>query len=171
MYFVIVIATTIVLPIGSAVAETLWVYQGIVDSGGWIAPPLADVALPLLGKWYVFFAGGVRLFLAGIRQSFAPAMTLSQIFGIDHKPSEHIVQELGFANLSIGLICLLSLPYPHLAPACAIAAGLFYGLAGLQHLRKRERNAQRTLAMATDLMVFVMLAANVTTFMWHWPSP
>ena len=157
MYFFIVILTTIVGPIGSALIE--------LASNGWQEPVF------YLGKWYVFWAGGVRLFLAGIRQSFAPGMTLKQIFGIDHKPSEHIVQELGFANLSMGLICLLSLPYPQLLQAGAIAAGLFYGLAGLQHLRKGQRNAQRTLAMVTDLLVFVVLAANVTTFMWHLPSP
>lgn len=156
MYFVFVIATTIVLPIASAVID--------MAMAGWEAPTF------FLAKWYAFWAGGVRLMLAGVRQSFAPGVTLKQIFEIDHPPSTHIVQELGFANLSIGLVCILSLLYPLLTPAGAISAGVFYGLAGLQHLRRGGRNAQRTLAMITDLIVFLMLAANITTFMWHMPS-
>lgn len=150
MYFIIVIATTVVLPLGSALID------GFLS--GWQGP------LWYFGKWYVFWAGGVRLMLAGLRQTFAPGFTLKQIFEIDHAPSEHVVQELGFANLSIGLLCLLSLPMTMLAPGGAIAAGLFYGLAGLQHIRKPGRNAQRTLAMITDLLVFAVLGAFSVVF-------
>jgi hypothetical protein len=166
MYYLIVIATTVVLPIGSALIEYVMALGPALSH----QPEVGANMILFLGKWYVFWAGGARLFLAGLRQTFAPAMTLRQIFEIENKPSEHIVQELGFANLSIGLICLLSLPYPQLMPAGALAAGLFYGLAGLQHLRKKARNAQRTVAMATDLVVFLVLVANVTTFMWHMPT-
>ena len=164
MYFIIVIATTIVLPIGSALAE-----YGIVYSTGDVPAPV-NTLIYCLGKWYVFWAGGVRLMLAGLRQTFAPGMTLKQIFEIDHPPSGHIVQELGFANLSISLVCLLSLLYPTLMPAGAISAGVFYGLAGLQHLRKPQRNAQRTVAMLTDLLVFLVLAGSATSLLWHLPT-
>jgi hypothetical protein len=110
----------------------------------------------------VFWAGGVRLMLAGLRQAFQPTYTLKQIFEIDHKPSEHIVQELGFANIAMGLVCLASLLKPQLMWAGAVASGLYYGLAGLKHLTGRsERNAHRTLAMWTDLLVFAVLAAGV----------
>lgn len=164
MYFFIVIATTIVLPIASALIDA----QLNIEPFTWAGRVSVDqVLLAAFGKWYVFWAGGVRLMLAGLRQSFAPGMTLRQIFEIDHPPSGHIVQELGFANISISLICLLSLLYPALMPAGAISAGVFYGLAGLQHIRKRERNPQRTLAMLTDLLVFVVLSASITSMMWH----
>lgn len=165
MYFVIVIATTIVLPIGSAVIDFMLWNSGTKAWDAWTTIPLGQIPIiSFLGKWYVFWAGGVRLMLAGLRQTFAPGFTLKQIFEIDHKPSEHIVQELGFANLSMGLLCIVTLPLPFLSPAGAIAAGLFYGLAGLQHIRKPGRNTQRTLAMVTDLLVFAVLATYVVLF-------
>lgn len=158
MYFFIVIATTVVLPIGSAVIDYL-MHGSRGDQSA------LRVTIAYLGTWYVFWAGGVRLMLAGLRQTFAPGFTLKQIFEIDHKPSEHIVQELGFANISIGLMCILTMIWPFvLAFGPAVAAGLFYGLAGLQHIRKPGRNAQRTLAMVTDLLVFAVLAAYVALF-------
>ncbi len=131
----------------------------------WISPPAYQVAVGYLGKWYLFWAGGVRLFLAGLRQTFQPGFTLRQIFEIDHKPSEHIVGELGFANLSMGLLCMLSLPALQLAMAGAIVAGLYYGLAGLKHVLSGERNANRTLAMATDILVLAVLAATVVVWL------
>ena len=150
MYFLIVIATTIVLPIGSALVDAINLYGEF--------PPLPLMLEPL-AKWYVFWAGGVRLLLAGFRQTFQPAFTLKQIFGIDHKPSEHIVQELGFANISMGITCVFSVMNYALLPAGALVGGLYYGLAGLQHIRKAGRNAERTLAMVTDLLVFAVLGA------------
>ena len=78
-----------------------------------------------LGNWYVLWAGAVRLSLADLRQNFAPGMTLTQVFGIAHKPSEQIRHGQGFANVWIGFVCLLSLPYPQLVQAGALSAGLF----------------------------------------------
>jgi hypothetical protein len=42
--------------------------------------------------------------------------------------------------------------------AAAIAGGLFYGLAGAQHLAKGDRNAKENIAMISDLFIFVVLA-------------
>jgi hypothetical protein len=151
MYFIIVILTTIILPIGSAITHKF------VDP---LANPLFIAAL-----WYVFWAGGVRLLLAGLRQTFQPGFTLTKIFEIDHKPSEHIVQELGFANLAISVICLVTplKQFQFFVPAAATVAGIFYGLAGVKHVFSGHRNAQRTLAMVTDLIVFAVLATYVGT--------
>ena len=156
MYFVIVIATTIVLPIASALIEM----SGLNLAG--MHMPLYSILIVYLGKWYVFWAGGVRLMLAGLRQTFQPGFTLKKIFEIDHKPSEHIVQELGFANISMALLCLSTLLLPQLMTlAGAIVSGLYYGLAGLKHITSGGRNAERRLAMATDLLVFAVLATFV----------
>ena len=160
MYFVIVIATTIVLPIASALID-------IQANLGWDMAATSSTALLIeyLGKWYAFWAGGVRLMLAALRQILMPEMTLKNIFEIDHPPSGHIVQELGFANFAIAVLCLASLPLYRLLPGAMLVASLFYGLAGFQHLRKTGRNAERTLAMLTDLLVFAVLAvAFVFTF-------
>ncbi len=148
MYFVVVVALTILLPIAAAVAEAYYVL------------PAAGVFM-LLGKWTAFFATGVRLLIAGLRQAFQPRFTLKQIFEIENEPSEQIVQELGFANLAMGVLGVLALLHPMLTFAAALVGALFYGLAGLKHLAKRERNAERTTAMVTDLWVFAALALYV----------
>lgn len=150
MYYVIVIATTLVLPIGATLIESFALHG-------------ATGLIPLLGKWYVFFAVGARLFLAGLRQTFTPGFTLKEIFEIDAPEADHIVQELGFANLSMGALGLLALLDPVLAWAGALAGGLYYGLAGLKHVARGKRNAMRTTAMLTDILVFVVLAAFVVT--------
>jgi hypothetical protein len=162
MYYVIVIATTLVLPIGAAVADLLLSTKGALGAGGDVLPPLGLLLTGYLGKWYVFFAVGVRLFLTGLRQTFTPGFTLKEIFEIDHKPSEHIVQELGFANLSMGMLGLLALLDPMLTLAGAVTGGLYYGLAGFKHISKGNRNTMRTMAMITDILVFCVLAAYVT---------
>ena len=142
MYFLIVIATTIVLPIGSAMVETWLYFQELFNQQVWIVPGLPEVAITFLGKWYVFWAGGVRLFLAGLRQTIRPGQTLTDIFEIDHPPAGQIVRELGFANLSTGLLCMLSLLIPILSPAGAITAGVFYGLAGIAHATSRKTHEE-----------------------------
>ena len=167
MYFFIVIATTIVLPIGSALIELWLSLQPLVDQQISVYPDFSGVVITLLGKWYVFWAGGVRLFLAGLRQTIRPGQTLTDIFEIDHPPAGQIVRELGFANLSTGLLCMLSLLIPILSPAGAITAGVFYGLAGIAHATSgKAHNAERTLAMLTDLLVAAVLLAYVLAWLW-----
>lgn len=147
MYFITVIALTLVLPIGA----TIWDVQNYPD---------ANVVL-MFGKWTAFFAAGLRLFIAGLRQALQPQFTLKQIFEIDDDAAQPIVQELGFANLAMGAMGLFALLHPLLTFAAALMGGLFYGLAGVKHVLAKHRNADRTLAMGTDIWVFVVLAAYV----------
>jgi hypothetical protein len=150
MYFIIVIGLTLVLPIGATAAELI------------TAHPAAFLPI-VLGKWMVFFACGVRLFLAGLRQTFTPKFTLKEIFEIDSDEPLQIVQELGFANLSMGLLGLLALIHPVLTFSGAVTGGLYYGLAGVKHINTPGRNAKRGLAMVTDFIVF----AACLVYVWY----
>jgi hypothetical protein len=150
MYFIIVIGLTIVLPILTAVTEFFSLHFD--------AP-----FLTLLGEAYVFFAGGARLLLAGLRQVAQPGFTLKEIFQIENREAEHIVQELGFANIAIGALCLASFWVGGLSAAGAIVAGLYYGFAGLRHIFSKGRNAKQNLAMCTDILVFLVLAAYIAS--------
>jgi hypothetical protein len=94
----------------------------------------------LIGKWFAFWAVGVRLILAGLRQVVNPNFTAETIFGVKEKGALSIVRNAW------------------IAPA-ALAGGLFYGLAGVKHLVRRERNATETIAMASDLFAAIVLAA------------
>jgi len=145
MYLAVVVLLMGVLPLGSILVEAL-VSHG--DAG----------IVFLIGKWFVFWSVGVRLLLAGVRQIVNPAFTAETIFGLKGTGALTIVRELGFGNVSIGLVGALSLLNRGWVVPAALVGGLFYGLAGLEHLRKGDRNATENIAMVSDLFIFVVLA-------------
>jgi len=154
MYLAIVVLLMGVLPIASILFEWVVAHNG--------ADPLS-----LIGKWFVFWAVGVRLILAGLRQIANPSFTADTIFGVKDKAALTIVQELGFANLSIGLIGLLSLIQSGWTVPAAIAGGLFYGLAGIKHLIRGDRNSTETIAMISDLFIFLVLAGYLAALVFR----
>lgn len=127
--------------------------------------PLAEILLnkekifsfELLGKWFIFSAVGLRLFAAGIKQTTNPAFTAKEIFHINSQESLPIVRELGFANLCFGITGIISLFMPQWRIVSAFASGLYYGIAGLQHLLKKSAGANEKFALVTDILIFIFL--------------
>ena len=150
MYLAIVVLLMGVFPAASVVAEAAFQHGG------------ADLTV-LIGKWFVFWSVGVRLILAGLRQIMNPAFTAQTIFGIHDQSAFAIVRELGFGNLSIGLLGACALFNRGWITPAALAGGLFYGLAGVEHLLKGDRNANETIAMVSDLLIFLVLAFYLAT--------
>jgi hypothetical protein len=146
MYVLTVILLMLVLPAGSIYLEHL---HG--------AAPL----MLLVGKWFVFWSAGVRLFLAGLRQFFQPRFTSEQIFGIKSDDALPLVRELGIANFATGVVGLASLLQPGFVLPVAIASGIFYGIAGIRHTATSHRTGNETIAMISDLFIFLVLAAYV----------
>ena len=152
MYFLSVLLLMLVLPAGS-----VWVEHSHFHS---VAPLML-----LVGKWFVFWCAGVRLALAGLRQFFQPRFTSEQIFGIASDDALPIVRELGVANFATGVVGIASLAKPGFVLPVAIAAAIFYGIAGFRHLGDRDRNRNQTIAMASDLFAFVVFAAYAGTML------
>jgi hypothetical protein len=144
-YVTSVLALTVVFPAVSALLESLAVHH--------VFSPAT------LAKWFIFWAVGVRLFLAGLRQIFTPAFTAKEIFHIHHEPAHAIVRELGFANLCFGLVGLVSLWLPGWRIVSASASGLYYGLAGVAHAIKKPVSPNETFALISDAFIFLALAA------------
>jgi len=111
----------------------------------------------LFGKWFIFSAVGLRLLIAGIRQTTNPAFTAKEIFHIDSTESFPILRELGFANICFGLIGIVSLFIPHWRVVSAFGSGLYYGIAGLQHFFKKSAGTNETFALITDILIFILL--------------
>jgi hypothetical protein len=109
---------------------------------------------PLIGKWFVFWGVGVRLFVAGIRQVAKPEFTAREIFHMSGVEGLVIIKELGFANISIGLAGIVSLFKPEWTELAGIAGGLFFGLAGVLHVIKRPDSFNEWVAMISDLFFF-----------------
>jgi hypothetical protein len=149
MYLVMVIGLTVVLPVVSVIVE-------FAVAGG-----SADV-LAIAGKWFLFWGVGVRLFVAGISQTFRPEFTVKNILGnADAKGAGQVVKELGFANLGMGLVGLIAPWVPGWTVPGAIAPALFLGLAGIVHILKPRKNGKEWVATVTDLIVAVVLAVFV----------
>jgi hypothetical protein len=110
-------------------------------------------------RWFVFWGVGVRLVTAAGRQMAKPEFTAGQIFGISDPRASSLVLEIGFGNLAIGLIALLSPWLRDWAVPAAVAGALFFGLAGIQHIRNGHMNSRERLAMWSDLFMAIMLAA------------
>jgi hypothetical protein len=144
MYFISVILLLLIFPAGSVAIDLLW-------GGG------AD-KMVLIGKWFVFWAVGVRLFLAWLRQVARPQFTAEDIFEIKDKASFAIVREVGFGNLAIGALGLFSLGQSVWIIPPAIVGGLYYGLAGIGHAMRGSLNFSGWVALASDLFIFALLA-------------
>jgi hypothetical protein len=114
--------------------------------------------IDLIGKWFIFWAIGVRLFTAGLRQTIKPALTSEGILGIKGKEAWQLVRELGFANTSIGLVGIISLWNTQWRTAGALAGAIFLLLASTEHLLKNNRSFEENLAMYSDLFIGLLMA-------------
>ncbi|GAA0638948.1 DUF6790 family protein [Brevundimonas lenta] len=144
MYLIVVIGLTFVLPAASVLIE-------------WLLPGHAGLIF-LIGKWFVFWAVGVRLLTAGVRQMAQPEFTARTIFEIRDPDASKIVSELGAANVAIGSIGVASLYFEAWVLPAAVCGFIFYTLVGVRHLRNRQRKPDENLATYSDLWVAVVLA-------------
>ena len=145
MYFAMIILLMVLFPLASIAADYS---QGGAGS---------DVAFMTV-KWFLFWAVGARLLLAGLRQIFSPAFTAQEIFKINDSAAFLVVRELGYWNAIIGGLSLLSLWRPDWIVPLAIAGCLYFGLAGATHIFEHERGAKENAAMVSDLWVAAVLA-------------
>jgi hypothetical protein len=149
MYIVIVIALMLALPLISIVAQIF-----LSDDGALLgASDLAVVA-----KWYVFWAVGMRLSLAGLRQIIQPRYTAETILGFKGAEALFFVRELGFANVAMGSVAIASLIAPSWVTPAAMLGAIYYGLAGIIHCFHKGRNKLENLALVSDLFAAFVLA-------------
>ena len=111
------------------------------------------------GKWFVFWAIGVRLCSAGIRQAIKPAFTAKTIFHMEGEDVFVVIRELGFANICLGSIGLGSLFVAGWRIPAAVAGGLFFGIAALQHIIKRPAGVNELVALVSDAFITLVVLA------------
>jgi len=150
-YIIGVSALTFLVPLAGAAIEAA-------------VHPGRSFSFELVGKWFIFSAVGLRLFAAGIKQIKDPRFTARQIFQIEAVEVLPVVRELGFANLCFGLVGIASLCLPQWRVVSAFASGLYYGIAGLQHLIKKPAGVNELFALVTDLLIFAVLLAYFIVF-------
>jgi hypothetical protein len=144
MYFAIVVALMLVLPLTSIEIQVLSEGPGVLTAA-------------LAAKWFVFWMVGVRLLLAGLRQIVQPRYTAEQILGVKDPDATLIVRELGIANTAIGSVGAASLFFRDWEFPIALAGTIFYALAGINHLTDKHRNRLQSFAMISDLFAAAIL--------------
>jgi hypothetical protein len=142
-YFISVFALIVVFPVVLFLSEC-FIFQ-------------RTLSFAVFAKWFIFSAAGLRLFVAGLKQAINPSFTARQIFHIESTDSYPILRELGFANICLGLLGISSLFKPEWRLASAFASGLYYGIAGFQHLLRKPVSKNEYFALWTDLLVFIVL--------------
>ena len=148
LYLYSVVLLMLVLPMLSIIFDN-WAFQQ------------HDNLIFLTGKWFVFWAIGLRLFIAGFKQVFNPSFTLESIFHINSKESQIVIRELGFANICIGLLGTISLFAGQFRLSAAIVGGLFLGIAGVYHIIKKPVSKNEAIAMVSDIFVFIVILVFV----------
>ena len=74
-----------------------------------------------------------------------------------------IVSELGFGNIAIGALGVLSIFNAAWIVPAAIAMAIFYALAGGKHVMNAQRTASETWALWSDVWAAVVLAGWLVT--------
>lgn len=113
----------------------------------------------LAAKWFAFWACGVRLVLAGVRQTLGPQFTAETIFGLKDVSALPLVREIGMANLSMGVVGVVSLFVPGWRVPAIMTGGLYYGLAAAGHIFRHRATKNEAIALVSDVGIFLMLAA------------
>ena len=142
MYLAVVALLMFVLPLGSAFDE---------HAAGSVHGAHRQV-VRLLG-------GGRAARDGGRRQLFQPEFTARQIFKIEGADAFPLVREIGAANLALGAVGVASLWRSDFILPMALAAAIFYGIAGFRHDLEIDRSLNETVAMSSDLFVFIVLTA------------
>jgi hypothetical protein len=145
MYPSIVLTLMLALPIVCTVYQVFHANHGVFS-------------FDILLKWLVFWAVGIRLLLAGVRQIFQPRYTAEVVLRLKGDDCKRVIRELGFGNFAIGVLGVGSLLFSHrwLLPA-AIAGTVLYGLAGVNHFLHKARGTNENVVMVADVLVAVVL--------------
>jgi len=158
LYVINVLATMLVIPLLCILVETM----------------LEKTALSvgLAGKYFIGWAIGVRLLIAGLRQTTRPQFTAEKIFHIrDGGESLPIVRELGFANICLGIPGIVSLFVDAWRLPAAIAGGLYFGFAGFLHAFRKAATFNELIAKISDLFIFGIALFYTILTLWQTGSP
>ena len=123
----------------------------------WYLNPSGTEMILNIGKWFIFWAIGVRLFTAGLSQILRPAFTAEVIFHSKNKEFYVLIRELGIANSCSGITAIISMFVPQWRIPAAFIGGLFLGLAGIQHVIRKPENPNEQIPMISNIIIFIIM--------------
>ena len=137
------IALVAILPIASAALESR------IDQ--------TALNWPIYWKWFIFWGLGIRLFFKGIRLASAPQYTGLSLSSFSNRECYLLLLELGFANMALGSMGILSVINDQWRLIAAIAGAIYFGLADMLRLLKKPNGRHERVALIYNLLVFAGL--------------
>ena len=112
---------------------------------------------PIYWKWFIFWGVGIRLFFKGVKLASTPRFTGLSLSSFSNRESYLVLMELGFANMALGAMGILSLINDQWRFIAAIAGAIYFGLADMLRLAKKPVGRHELVALIYNLLVFVGL--------------
>ena len=110
-------------------------------------------------KWFIFWGVGIRLFFKGVRLASTPQMTGLSVSSFRSRESYLLLLELGFANMALGSMGILSVINDQWRLIAAIAGAIYFGLADMLRLLKKTDGRHERVALIYNILVFLGLVA------------
>ncbi len=139
------IALLAVLPIAAALLESR------IDQ--------VDLSWPNYWKWFIFWGVGIRLFFKGIKLASTPQFAGLSLSSFKNRESYLLLLELGFANMALGSMGILSVINDQWRFIAAIAGAIYFGLTDMLRLSKKTDGRHERVALIYNILVFSGLVA------------
>ena len=110
-------------------------------------------------KWFIFWGVGIRLFFKGIKLASTPQITGLSLSSFKNRDSYLLLLELGFANMALGAMGILSLINDQWRLIAAIAGAIYFGLTDMLRLLKKTNSRHERVALVYNILVFLGLVA------------
>ena len=110
-------------------------------------------------KWFIFWGVGIRLFFKGVRLASTPQITGLSVSSFRSRESYLLLLELGFANMALGSMGILSVINDQWRLIAAIAGAIYFGLADMLRLLKKTDGRHERVALVYNILVFLGLVA------------
>ena len=118
---------------------------------------------PIYWKWFIFWSVGFRLFFKGVRLASTPRVTGLSLLSFSNRESYLLLLELGFANMALGVMGILSVINDQWRPIAAIAGAIYFGLSDLLRLLKKPAGRHEKVALAYNLLAFAGLVGYLVS--------
>jgi len=119
--------------------------------------------IQMIGKWFVFWTTGIYLFASGVRQASNPEFTGMSIFRLSSRESYVMMKQLGFANMALGAMGILSVINDQWRVIAAITGGLYFGLGSSLYLFSAPAGKNQLVTQLYYWMVSAGLLAYLVT--------
>ena len=118
---------------------------------------------PIFWKWFLFWGLGIRLFFKGVKLASTPQSTGLSLSSFKSRDSYLLLLELGFANMALGAMGILSVINDQWRLIAAIAGAIYFGLSDMLRLVKKPGDRHELVALGYNLLAFAGLVAYLIT--------